>query len=69
MTATRLVDAGLVQDLYLTTSPITGGEPNTPWYAGTMPPRLATIVKKREVAEAAILVEHSAIVDTNNFEI
>lgn len=31
--ATELIDAGLVQDLYLTTSPITGGEPGTPWKA------------------------------------
>ena len=30
--ATQLIDAGLVQDLYLTTSPRTGGEPNTPMY-------------------------------------
>jgi riboflavin biosynthesis pyrimidine reductase len=28
--ARALLDAGLVQDLYLTTSPRTGGEPNTP---------------------------------------
>ena len=68
-TATSLVDAGLIQDIYLTTSPIDGGEPNTPWYVGTRPPRLETIVKKREVTEAPILVEHLAIVDANNFEI
>ena len=30
--ATQLIDAALVQDLYLTTSPRTGGEPNTPMY-------------------------------------
>lgn len=69
MTATSLVDAGLVQDIYLTTSPLAGGEPNTPWYAGERPPRLETIVKKKEAAESPILVEHLAIVDTNNFEI
>ena len=38
VTATSLVDAGLVQDIYLTTSPIDGGEPNTPWYVGKRPP-------------------------------
>jgi riboflavin biosynthesis pyrimidine reductase len=61
VTATSLVDAGLVQDIYLTTSPIDGGEPNTPWYVGDRPPRLKTIVKKREVADAPILFEHLAI--------
>jgi riboflavin biosynthesis pyrimidine reductase len=30
--ATALVDAGLVQDVYLTTSPRPGGEPGTPMY-------------------------------------
>lgn len=59
--ATSLVDAGLVQDIYLTTSPIDGGEPNTPWYAGERKPRLETIVSKREVADAPILFEHLAL--------
>lgn len=59
--ATSLVDAGLVQDIYLTTSPITGGHPNTPWYAGTYPPGLETIIKKREASRAPILFEHLAI--------
>ena len=59
--ATSLVDAGLVQDIYLTTSPIDGGEPGTPWYVGTRSPRLDTIVKKQEVADAPILFDHFAI--------
>ena len=50
ITATKLIDAGLVQDIYLTTSRIDGGESNTPWYVGTHPPRVETIVRKREVA-------------------
>jgi riboflavin biosynthesis pyrimidine reductase len=62
VTATSLVDSGLVQDIYLTTSPIDGGEPNTPWYVGTRAPRLDTIVKKREAAERPILFEHRALV-------
>lgn len=62
ITATTLVDAGLVQDIYLTTSTIDAGESNTPWYAGTHAPRLETIVRKREVAVASpILFEHLAI--------
>ena len=32
--AAELIDAGLVQDLYLTTSPVAGGEPGTPMYLG-----------------------------------
>jgi riboflavin biosynthesis pyrimidine reductase len=62
ITATKLIDAGLVQDIYLTTSTIDGGESNTPWYVGTHPPRVETIVRKREVAvESPILFEHLAI--------
>ena len=60
--ATSLVDAGLVQDIYLTTSPIDGGEPDTPWYVGKRPPDLRTIVRKRETGvESPILFEHQAI--------
>jgi riboflavin biosynthesis pyrimidine reductase len=60
--ATSLVDAGLVQDIYLTTSPIDGGEPNTPWYVGKSMPNLRTIVRKREVGvESPILFEHLAL--------
>ena len=60
--ATSLVDAGLVQDLYLTTSAIDAGEPGTPWYTGPAAPELRLIVSKREdVAEAPIRVEHFAI--------
>jgi riboflavin biosynthesis pyrimidine reductase len=60
--ATALVDGGLVQDIYLTTSAIDAGEPNTPWYAGKRPPRLGVIVRKQEdVREQPILLEHLAI--------
>jgi riboflavin biosynthesis pyrimidine reductase len=60
--ATSLVDAGLVQDLCLTTSAIDAGEPGTPWYTGPVAPELRLIVSKREdVAEAPIRVEHFAI--------
>lgn len=60
--ATSLVDAGLVQDIYLTTSAIEAGEPDTPWYTGQRPPRLEVIVRKKEDAlERPILFEHLAI--------
>jgi riboflavin biosynthesis pyrimidine reductase len=45
-TATQLVDAGLIQDIYLTTTSREGGEPGTPWYAGAAPPRLTAITRK-----------------------
>jgi riboflavin biosynthesis pyrimidine reductase len=62
--ATSLVDAGLVQDIYLTTSAIDGGEPNTPWYVGDRPPRLDLIVRKREITDVSpIVFEHFAIGD------
>lgn len=61
--ATSLVDAGVVQDIYLTTTAIGGGEPHTPWYEGTSPPALSTIVRKREDSVVnPILFEHLAIV-------
>jgi riboflavin biosynthesis pyrimidine reductase len=60
--ATSLVDAGLVQDIYLTTSAIDAGEPNTPWYVGAAPPVVSPIVRKREdTTEQPILFEHLAI--------
>ena len=62
VTATSLVDAGLVQDIYLTTSAIDAGEPNTPWYVGKEFPKLETIAKKREVTVTSpLLFEHLAI--------
>ena len=33
-TATALLRDGLISDIYLTTSPIEAGEPNTPFYEG-----------------------------------
>jgi riboflavin biosynthesis pyrimidine reductase len=61
--ATSLVDAGLVQDLYLTTSAIVAGEPDTPWYAGPTPPPLELIARKKEDAiEQPIVFEHFALV-------
>lgn len=61
-TATTLVDGNLVQDLYLTTTSLSAGEPGTPWYAGRQPPRLERIVAKRgAVDEGEMLFEHLAL--------
>jgi len=61
-TATRLVDAGLCQDLYLTTTSKDGGEPGTPWYSGTnLPPTRAITRKAWFDGGSPILFEHVLI--------
>jgi riboflavin biosynthesis pyrimidine reductase len=58
--AAELIDAGLVQDLYLTTSPVAGGEPGTPLYPRRL--ELRTIVRKRgTLHEAGVVFEHSLL--------
>jgi 5-amino-6-(5-phosphoribosylamino)uracil reductase len=47
--ATSLIDLGLVQDLYLTTTPREAGEPGTPFYVGQHSPAFDLIVRKREL--------------------
>lgn len=45
-TATGLVDHGLAQDIWLTTTSHEGGDAGTPWYAGASPPRLKVLTEK-----------------------
>jgi riboflavin biosynthesis pyrimidine reductase len=60
--ATALLDAGLVQDLYLTTSPRRGGDPGTPYYTGEQEIKKQLVVRKEGRAEeAGVLFEHFAI--------
>ena len=59
--ATSLIDAGLIQDLCLTTSAQHGGQPNTPFYAGHRVPTLQLIVRKRGHGNTAIAFEHFAV--------
>lgn len=55
--ATQLIDAGLVQDVYLTTSPHAGGEPDTPMYP--RPLAAQTVVRKRGTGEeTGVIFEH-----------
>ena len=55
--ATQLIDAGLVQDVYLTTSPRSGGEPGTPMYPRPLGAR--TLVRKHGTGpDAGVLFEH-----------
>ena len=58
--AAQLIDAGLVQDVYLTTAPRPGGEPNTPIYAKPLGGRV--IVRKRGTGrEAGVTFEHLVV--------
>jgi len=54
--ATALIDAGLVSDLYLTTSPIRAGVPDTPFYTGTHLPRGGLVVHKQ--TSKGVVFEH-----------
>ena len=57
--ATELIDAGVVQDIYLTTSPTPGGEPRTPFYTGAGPLRTTRVVRKAgRDEETGVLFEH-----------
>ena len=60
-TATSLIDAGVVQDLCLTKTAITAGEPGTPYYTGHQPPQFELIARKRQPREPnPIEFEHLA---------
>ena len=55
--AGQLIDAGLIQDLYLTTSARSAGEPNTPFYS--KPLEAETIVRKRGTGvDEGVVFEH-----------
>ena len=61
-TATQLVDAGLIQDIYLTTTSLEGGEFGTPWYAGAAPPGLTAITSKQwDENGSSVVFEHCLI--------
>jgi riboflavin biosynthesis pyrimidine reductase len=60
-TATSLIDAGVIQDVCLTTTGVTGGEPDTPFYTGLRPPTLELVVRKQSKTEYPILFEHLAV--------
>ena len=57
--AAPLLDAGLVQDLYLTTGAKAGGEPDTPFYDKPLHGR--EVVRKHGTgADAGVVFEHIA---------
>jgi len=56
------VNRGLIDDIYLTTTSLEGGEPGTPWYTGAAPPRLTTITRKQWDENGSLVVfDHYSI--------
>ena len=55
--AAGLIDAGLVQDVYLTTAPLRGGQPGTPIYRKPLEAELV-VRKTGTAAEAGVAFEH-----------
>jgi 5-amino-6-(5-phosphoribosylamino)uracil reductase len=61
--AAGLIDAGLVQDVYLTTSPIDAGEPKTPIYPRPLPGRVV-LRKEGSGPEAGVIFDHVLLSDS-----
>jgi riboflavin biosynthesis pyrimidine reductase len=57
-TAQSLLDEHTVTDLYLTTSPISAGQPNTPFYSGPPLPQQLVVAKTGTGPEAGVRFEH-----------
>jgi riboflavin biosynthesis pyrimidine reductase len=57
-TATALLREGLVSDIYLTTSPIEAGEPETPFYEGPALNPSRVLLKGGKGPEAGVRFEH-----------
>ena len=57
-TAQALLDERTVTDLYLTTSPISAGQPHTPFYAGLPLPLNLVVEKSGTGPEAGVRFEH-----------
>lgn len=57
--ASELVDAGLVQDVYLTTTQSSAGDPGTPWYVGKRRLSFETVVVKEwDGRDGVVRFEH-----------
>lgn len=57
-TATRLLDAGLVCELYLTTGSREGGTPGTPLFDGRLPPHQVLLEKRGRGTERGVRFRH-----------
>jgi riboflavin biosynthesis pyrimidine reductase len=58
--AGQVIDAGLIQDLYLTTSPVSAGAPHTPFYSKPLDTR-AIVRKHGTGADGGVVFEHMAL--------
>jgi riboflavin biosynthesis pyrimidine reductase len=61
--ASALIDAGVVQDLYLTSTTTAAGQPDTPFYTGRRQVHRRLVVRKRSGpgVEPPIVFEHSTL--------
>lgn len=60
--ATELVDAGLVRDVYLTTTQSPAGDPGTPWYTGKRNLSMESVlVKTWDGLDGLVQFEHSIL--------
>jgi riboflavin biosynthesis pyrimidine reductase len=57
-TAERLLRAGVVAELYLTTSPRAGGQPGTPLHPSPLPPHRLLLEKRGRDGEAGVRFRH-----------
>jgi len=58
--AEQLIDAGLIQDVYLTTAPQPGGEPNTPFYSKPLPAR-EVVRKQGSGQDTGVIFQHLVV--------
>lgn len=59
---THLIDAGVVQEIYLTTSPRLGGDPGTPFYTSGRPLNATLSVRKAgRDEETGVVFEHLVV--------
>jgi riboflavin biosynthesis pyrimidine reductase len=60
-TATALLNDRLITDVYLTTSAIEAGEPNSPYYQGPPLPLERVVLKAGRGVEAGVVFEHFVV--------
>ena len=60
-TATALLNERLITDVYLTTSAIEAGEPNSPYYQGPPLPLERVVLKAGRGVEAGVVFEHFVV--------
>jgi riboflavin biosynthesis pyrimidine reductase len=67
-TATALLNERLISDIYLTTSAIEAGEPNTPYYEGPPLPLRRVVLKEGRGIETGVRFEHFLVERTESAE-